>query len=48
MRVKAIQYDTVGGVLDCFYTSEEAWILNPPLLMPLHGRVINRPVKLDS
>ena len=25
-RVKTIQYDAVGGVLDCFYKSEEAWI----------------------
>ena len=28
--VKTIQYDAVGGVLDCSYTSEEAWIINPP------------------
>ena len=28
--VKTIQDDAVGGVLDCFYTSEEAWIFNPP------------------
>ena len=34
-RVKTIQYDAVGGVLDCFYTSEEAWIFNPPFLKPL-------------
>ena len=25
----------LGGVLDCFYTSEEAWIFNPPFLKPL-------------
>ena len=34
-RVKTIQYDSVSGVLDCFYTSEEAWIFDPPLLNPL-------------
>ena len=34
-RVKIIQYDVVGGVLDYFYTSEEAWIFNPPFLKPL-------------
>ena len=27
-RVKTIQFDDVGGVLDYFYTSEEAWIFN--------------------
>ena len=36
MRVKTIQYDVVGGVLDCFYTSEEAWIFNPTFLKPLN------------
>ena len=25
-RIKIIQHNSVGGVLDCFYTSEEAWI----------------------
>ena len=35
MRVKKIQDDAVGGVLDCFYASEEAWIINPPFLKPL-------------
>ena len=29
MRVKTIQDDAVGGVLDCFYTSEKVWIFNP-------------------
>ena len=33
--IKTIQYDAVGGVLDCFYTSEEDWIFNPPFLNPL-------------
>lgn len=28
-RVKTIQLDTVSGVLDYFYTSEEKWIFNP-------------------
>jgi hypothetical protein len=28
-RVTTIQYDAVGKVLDCFYTSEEAWIFKP-------------------
>ena len=35
MNVKTIQYDAVVGVLDCFYTSEEAWIFNPLFLDPL-------------
>ena len=35
MLVKTIQYDTVGGVLDYFYKSEEAWIFNPTFLKPL-------------
>ncbi len=34
-RVKTIQYDAVGGVLDCVYTSEEAWIFIPTFLKPL-------------
>ena len=34
-HVETIQYDTVGGVLDCLYTSEEAWIFNPSVLKPL-------------
>jgi hypothetical protein len=33
--VKTIQYEAVDGVLYCFYTNEEAWIFNPPLLKPL-------------
>ena len=41
MRVKTIQYDAIGGVLDCFYTSEEAWIFNPPFLKPLDTRMFN-------
>ena len=34
-RVKTIQYDAVDGVLDCFYTSEVAWIFNPTLFESL-------------
>ena len=34
-HVKPIQYDAVGGLLDCFYTIQEAWIINPPFLEPL-------------
>ena len=30
--IKTIQYDAIGKVLDCFYTSGEAWIFNPPFL----------------
>ena len=29
-RVKTIQNSAYGIVLDCFYTSEEAWIFNIP------------------
>ena len=34
-HVKTIQYDAVGKVLDCFYTSEEACIFNFPFLNTL-------------
>ena len=34
-HVKTIQYDAVGGILDCFYTCEEAWIFNPLILKSL-------------
>ena len=33
--VNTIQHDAIGGVLDCFYTSEEAWIFNPTFLESL-------------
>ena len=41
MRLKRIQYNTIVGVLDCFYTSEETWIFNPTFLKPYR-------VKLDN
>ena len=53
MCVNTIQHDAIGGCLDYFYTSEEAWIFNSPFLKPLDQRSsmvewINRAVKLSA
>ena len=41
--VKTIQYDVVGGILDCFYTSgEEAWIFHSTFFESLDYRVAHK------
>ena len=40
-HVKTIQYDTVGRVLDCFYTNEEAWFFHQSSKMINNARLDN-------